>query len=83
MIIVNPRVRDVAPIEGYRLRLTFENDELRLFDCTPYLDFGVFCELKDPHHFSSVRVVDGTVSWPHEQDICPDTLYLESVAVGA
>jgi len=26
-----------------------------------------------------VAVVDGTVAWPHEQDICPDTLYLDSV----
>jgi hypothetical protein len=24
------------------------------------------------------KVEYGTVVWPHEQDICPDTLYLES-----
>jgi hypothetical protein len=23
------------------------------------------------------KVEHGTVVWPHEQDICPDTLYLE------
>jgi hypothetical protein len=25
-----------------------------------------------------VRIAYGTVQWPHEQDISPDTLYLES-----
>ncbi|HIP45576.1 MAG TPA: DUF2442 domain-containing protein [Sulfurospirillum arcachonense] len=25
-----------------------------------------------------VFVAYGTVAWPHEQDICPDTLYLDS-----
>jgi hypothetical protein len=39
----------------------------------------VFRELRNPVYFQQVRVVIGTVAWPHEQDICPDTLYLDSV----
>jgi hypothetical protein len=35
-------------------------------------------ELKDKVYFRQVHVVNGTVAWPHEQDICPDTLYLDS-----
>jgi len=45
------------------------------------LDFGVFKELKDKHYFKRVKVIDGTVAWPHGQDICPDTLYLDSIKV--
>lgn len=44
-------------------------------------DFGVFSELKDPKYFCQVRVLDGTVFWPNEQDICPDTLYMDSSKV--
>ncbi len=42
------------------------------------LDFGVFKELKDISYFKRVKAWDGTVVWPHEQDICPDPLYLDS-----
>jgi hypothetical protein len=33
---------------------------------------------QDEAYFRQVQVVGGTVAWPHEQDICPDTLYLDS-----
>ena len=75
---MNPRVRSVQPLGGCKLRLTFTNEEVRVYDCTPLLDFGVFRELRDPEYFRQARVFLGTVAWPHEQDICPDTLYLDS-----
>jgi preprotein translocase subunit SecE len=47
----------------------------------PYLDFGVFKELKDIGYFLQAKVELGMVTWPHEQDVCPDTLYEESKSV--
>jgi len=76
---MNPRVKKVAPMEGYKLRIEFNNGESGEYDCTPLLEFGVFKELKNVQYFKSVMVVGGTVAWPNEQDICPDTLYLDSV----
>jgi hypothetical protein len=60
------------------LELTFANGEHGIYDCRPLLDFGVFKELRDISYFKQASVCGGTVVWPHEQDICPDTLYLES-----
>jgi hypothetical protein len=60
------------------LDLTFKNGRVRRFDVKPYLEFGVFQELKDQSYFKRVKVAFGTVQWPHEQDISPDTLYTES-----
>ena len=76
---MNPRVARVRANDDYTLVLTFTNGETRRFDMKPYLDHGVFVELKDLAYFRSVRVALGTVQWPHEQDVCPDTLYEESV----
>lgn len=75
---MNPRVLDVTPTDDYKLRLVFSNGETRVYDCSCLLDFGVFKELSDINYFKSVSVAYGTVTWPHEQDICPDTLYLDS-----
>ncbi len=75
---MNPRVKSVKPLGGYRLEIVFTNGETGLYDCQPLLDLGVFSELRDEAYFRQVRVELGTVAWPHEQDICPDTLYEDS-----
>ena len=76
---MNPRISSVTAIEGYELRLLFDNGEHGLYDCSNLLDFGVFQELRDRRYFEQAKAVDGTVVWPHGQDICPDTLYVDSV----
>ncbi len=75
---MNPRVKAVVPRDDYKLEITFTNGEVGIFDCTHLLSFGVFQELQDIRYFKQARVEDGTVVWPHEQDICPDTLYEDS-----
>ncbi|MEQ1545489.1 DUF2442 domain-containing protein [Methyloglobulus sp.] len=75
---MNPRISEVATSEDYKLRLIFTNGERGIYDCSNLLNLGVFKELGDLNYFKQVRVLDGTIVWPHEQDICPDTLYLDS-----
>jgi hypothetical protein len=78
---MNPRVKNVTPMEGYKLHIEFNNGENGVYDCTGLLEFGVFKELKNTPYFKMATVIDGTVVWPHEQDICPDTLYLDSIKI--
>jgi uncharacterized protein DUF2442 len=80
---MNPRVTSVSILNDYKLSLLFTNGEQGVYDCSCLLEFGVFKELKNKAYFSQAAAVDGTVVWPHEQDICPDTLYLESVRENA
>ena len=76
---MNPRVIEVTPKSGHKLELTFSNAEQGIYDCSHLLDLGVFQELRDVTYFNQVMVCDGTVAWPHDQDICPDTLYIEAI----
>lgn len=80
---MNPRVRSVLPRDDYTLEISFTNGELGVFDCSHLLDFGVFRELRDRAYFMRAHAENGTVAWPHEQDICPDTLYEDSKKLGS
>jgi len=80
---MNPRVRDVKARDDYTLEITFTNGEVGLFDCAGLLSFGVFKELEDIRCFKQACVEGGTVVWPHDQDICPDTLYEDSQKVAS
>jgi hypothetical protein len=52
---------------------------VKRFDVKPYLDYEAFRELKDFKYFQQVSIAFGTVSWPHDQDIAPETLFLDAV----
>jgi hypothetical protein len=77
-----PRVRTVTANDDYTLTVTFTSGEVKTYDCRPLLDFGVFTALRDPTTFKRVHASRGTVEWPGEIDICPDTVYLDSRPVG-
>jgi hypothetical protein len=51
---------------------------VKVFDVKPYLDKGIFRELKDMRVFNSVRPFLGSIQWQNGQDFCPDTLYVDS-----
>ncbi len=78
---MNPRVNAVKPNPDYTITLVFTNGEVRCFDVKPYLNIGIFRELKDLSVFNSVRPFLGSVQWKNGQDFCPDTLYLDSVPI--
>ena len=80
---MNPRIKQVIPRDDYKLLLFFTNGEKGVYDCLHLLDFGVFRELRDKNYFKLAKALHGTVAWPHEQDICPDTLYVDSVKENA
>ena len=78
---MNPEVKLAEPMPNHRLKIQFVNDETKEFDVTPYLDKGIFSELKDECYFNQVRVSFGSIEWPNEQDFSKDTLYLLGTAV--
>lgn len=64
----------VKPLPDYRIYVEVEDGHKGIFDLKPYLNHGVFRELKDVHYFNRVGIEFGAVTWPNEQDIAPETL---------
>ena len=65
--------------QGHLLDLEFENGEKRVFDMQPYLDKRPFNQLKNSPLFDLASVGHGTVIWPGNLDIAPETLYDRSI----
>lgn len=74
-------VKVVKPLENYRIYVELENNKKGIFDLKPYLERGVFQELKNVNYFNQVNILFGAVTWPNEQDIAPETLLEEMVLV--
>ncbi len=65
----------VQVADEYQLLLTFENQEQRLFDMRPFIETPPWNRLKRGDVFRKVRIQQGTVVWPGQIDIDPETLY--------
>jgi hypothetical protein len=68
----------VQPLDGYKLRLTFEDDAEGIVDIAQLTEFtGIFAPLADSAFFAQVTVNPdlGTVYWPNGADLDPDVLY--------
>ncbi len=75
-------VKKVEYVDGYTLKLVFDNDEIKIVDFTTRLKDAknMFLPLKNVNYFKKVSADGTTIKWPNGLDICPDTLYEKGVA---
>lgn len=78
---MRPRAIEVKPLEGYRLLIKFNNNEVKVFDVKPYLKYKQYSELKKIEIFNTVKIAGLSIEWSNGVDICPDELYNSSVTV--
>ena len=68
-------VKDVKPEDNYQLVITFRDGSRKLFDMKPYLEIGIFKQLKDVKVFNTAHVSFNTFAWENEADFDPEALY--------
>jgi hypothetical protein len=73
-------VTEAEVLDGYRIRLRFEDGTVGIVDLEDRLWGPMFESLRDPAVFRRVRVDPhaGTITWPNGADLAPDTLYREA-----
>ena len=76
-----PKISHVEAKPEYKLQVYFKGAGKRLFDVKPYLNKGIFKELRNDKYFKKVRVIWGGVEWPHAQDLSAETLYCLGVPI--
>jgi len=69
---------EATPLDGYRVRLQFEDGIVGELDLSAIIRFeGIFAALKDPNRFRELSVHPdlGTIYWPNGADLDPAVLY--------
>ncbi len=71
------RITSVQPLDGYYLRIAFNDGVERDVDCSFLLRGSLGEPLRDPEYFRKVRVDDEarTVVWPNGLDPAPELLH--------
>jgi len=73
-----PLLTEAQPLDGYAVHVRFEDGTAADIDLSYLLDYGgVFAPLRDPDYFTRLRAdaEAGTIVWPNDADIAPETLY--------
>jgi len=77
--MLSPRVISVKPLPDYKLYLTFENGEEKIFDVRPYMEGDWYGKLRQSDFFQTVHADGHGVVWADGQDIAPHELYENSI----
>ncbi len=67
-------VTAVHAMPDHKLSIELADGRRGIFDLRPFLDRPGLERLTDPAYFASVGIRFGALTWPHEEDIAPDTL---------
>lgn len=74
---MTPDLIDFEILSDYRIKVTLSNGKNGIFDVKPYLDNGIFTDLKDYRYFNRARIEYGTIVWPNEQDFSLETIEIK------
>ena len=70
------RLKNVEPLEDFKVRIGFEDGTQNDIDLEPYLHGPIFEPIRsDPTVFRSMKIEGGTIAWNNGADIDPDVLY--------
>ena len=62
-------------LNGYRVKLLFNNGETRIADLSNSLNGTVFSPLKDIEYFKNFMIKFNTIEWENGADFAPEYLY--------
>ena len=68
-------VKNAEYLDGYRLRLSFNNGEIRIVDLESYLNGPIFRSLVNLEDFKRFSIPFNTVQWDNGADFAPEFLY--------
>ncbi len=71
------KITQVMPLEGYSLKVVFDNQVAKVYDLTKWLSHPTFAQLKNPSMFRQVSIEPGgyAISWNQDIDLSEHELW--------
>ena len=66
------------PLPDYKVAVVFNNGQSGVFDCKYLLEYETSAPLANYSLFNQVRAEHGTLCWPNDIDVAPETVWAES-----
>ena len=76
-----PIIKNVEVLDNYQIKVTYENEKVKIYDMKKNLDYEAFKKLKDYELFKKVHPAGETIEWDTGEDIDPKELYYNSIEV--
>jgi hypothetical protein len=75
--MLTPKIISVKALDGCKIKIKYENGEIKLFNVLPYISGKWYEELNDNNYFKTVHITSNGngIEWEHGQDIAPHELY--------
>lgn len=78
---IEPNPIKVKALENYLLYIEFENGEQKIYNMNKNLKLKFYEKLIDKKKFKDVKISGINIEWETGEDIAPETLYYESIAL--
>ena len=76
--MIPPRIKEVQALDNFLLKITYVNNEEKIYDMKKNLQEEFYANLKNIAYFKLVKSADVTLEWPKGEDIDPNELYEKS-----
>ncbi|MEG1886598.1 MAG: DUF2442 domain-containing protein [Oscillospiraceae bacterium] len=71
------KVVKAKPLADMMLLVTFNNNAVKLYDCSELIIQQAFKKLENVDVFTNITIVNGAVTWDNENiDIAPETMFV-------
>lgn len=77
-----PKPIEVKALQNYDLYIKFEDGKEKIYNVKHLVEkIPFYRKLKDKEYFKNVKVDGNTIMWEQGEDIAPENLYYDSIAI--
>ena len=79
--MIPPRIKNIKILDNFCIEIVYVTKEKKIYDMKKNLDYSFYKDLNNISYFKLAKSVGVTIEWPHGEDIDPNELYNNSIAI--